>query len=249
MNDMARVEGLRRLGRVDTIERLLIWAYRDQRVERGDIGGPAMLGVSGTGKVIEYLQLGCRVDGSGAGARFVGAGDDAASDAILIDRLVARHRRAGLVRLHARAGSRPDWRPAARWRFVPEQREEVPSLDGVALRLPGYEALREYWPSKLHMPSRVSDAVENAARWRAKGHPLNRYVDVVPVQECDSPDSVASAREEYRAWRDALVALRDAMLWAPPLRDWEVAADLPPEDPWLDADLLGAARQAMQYPV
>jgi hypothetical protein len=93
--------------RID-IERLLVWAYRD---ECADHGSDELVGFAGgyANPVYGMASLGMRVDGGGSGPTRI------PEDALAVDAAVSRlpgHQRR-LVVQHAKAGTRPDirWLP------------------------------------------------------------------------------------------------------------------------------------------
>lgn len=94
------------------VEDLLIWAFRDQKIEavaRGMM--PGMPTWSSDSSMAEVLALGTRVDTSSAGSKFVAlhCKEDAAVvfDAVMVLPSEARM----LVVKHARTGTRPEWYP------------------------------------------------------------------------------------------------------------------------------------------
>lgn len=104
------------------VERLLIWTYRDQAahaVTARVAGGP-----SGYGSVFQAMRwraaLGVSVDCSRVALRADSLPQEAESVHEQV-RLLGLDQ-AGLVIMHARAASRPDWMPGARPRAMPVRR-------------------------------------------------------------------------------------------------------------------------------
>lgn len=97
-----------------TIEDLLIWAYRDEKVDRVEAGpaagfhtGYGRVSACGTASVERYGLLGCFVDGS----RMM-VSPRAPDDAVAVHEAVqafAVETRV-LIMVHARAATRPEWR-------------------------------------------------------------------------------------------------------------------------------------------
>lgn len=120
------------MGEVRDIEDLLVWAFRDQRVERyaatlrGAALGPSGSMESGIGQI---LALGTKVDTTAAGAKWLGARchDDAVT---LYDAVMALpdNARVELVK-HARAADEPYWYPEGPGQWVtPRDKWGAPKL-------------------------------------------------------------------------------------------------------------------------
>ena len=90
-------------GRID-IEQLLVWAYRDECVDRAS-SGPVGPSTALTASIYNMGALGTRVQNSGA------ARTSLPEDALVVEAAVNRldGESARLVVQHARAGTRPDW--------------------------------------------------------------------------------------------------------------------------------------------
>ena len=138
------------------VEDLLIWAFRDQKVEAvASSLRPMQAGWSSTCSLGEVMALGTRVDGSSAGAKFLGARchEDAA---VIYDAVMALPPEAWVeVIKHARTATEPDWHtegpgqwvvptdrngnPKRRWRDEARQRgdmgEAAPVLVGTHPRV------------------------------------------------------------------------------------------------------------------
>jgi len=109
------------------IEALLEWAYREQHIEAAVRQlMPTLGGGSTVSGLLQVLELGTRIDSSSAGERFAGVRchEDAAViyDAVQQLARAGLTETAGLLTLHARVGTRPDWCPG-------EIAEQVPVLD------------------------------------------------------------------------------------------------------------------------
>lgn len=123
---------------------LLIWAFRDQQamaVMAREAMRPGAFPVSGTQALMRTLELGTRVDGGGPGA------DHIHPDAIEVWVAVANlePEMAGLMALHARAGSEPEWPGDIRFRWLARRdtrgRTVVDYVDGDA-RIGKYTPVR-----------------------------------------------------------------------------------------------------------
>ena len=138
------------------VEDLLIWAFRDQKVESvASSLRPMQTGWSSSCSLGEVMSLGTRVDGSYAGAKFLGA--RCHEDAVVIyDAVMALPPEAWIeVIKHARTATEPDWhregpgrwmvpldragQPKRRWRDPVKQRgdlgEAPPELVGTNPRV------------------------------------------------------------------------------------------------------------------
>lgn len=105
-----------------TVERLLIWTYQDQQVDaiigRGGAWG-RIVGIDSARRAGDRLALGCEVMGGGYARLTLHPDAEAIHDAVraLPGRMI------GLVIVHAKAGTRPDWMEGAVPRVVPIRRE------------------------------------------------------------------------------------------------------------------------------
>lgn len=105
------------------IEQLLVWAYRDECVDRA-AGGRVGPSTSMTASIYNMGALGTRVSGGGA------SGTTLPEDALRVEAAVDRlpmEQRLPVVR-HASAGTRPDWmiRPSSGLVLVDEAGEPLP---------------------------------------------------------------------------------------------------------------------------
>ncbi|MEN2977874.1 hypothetical protein P7L78_19160 [Tistrella bauzanensis] len=146
-------------GRVDIdVENLLVWVYRDQKADlvTGRMDDGRVMGWRGSslGRIEAVANLGCRVDGRGAG--WGAAGElhrDAAATHEVVETLDLGTQR--VVIRHARAGTRPDWtagglrcRPVWRRTATGEVR---PRVIYTATRKPSYCPIEiEPAPAILH---------------------------------------------------------------------------------------------------
>lgn len=192
------------------IEALLVWAYRDQKVERADAGGTvydAVLGGhTGGGDVrgaIDALRYGCMIGGGGGMAMSLAASAAVHDDALVVHGAVRtlRRRVVELVRQHARLGTRPDCMARAR-----------PHLAAV-------------------LDDRDEPKVSSG--WTAARRRIPQYC---PVRLVDHPDSINRARRTYAAWHEALSVLAGHFVSHPAsLTRWRVAgfaAPARPAEPW-----------------
>ena len=95
------------------VEDLLIWAFRDQKIEAvANRMRPKGPGGSNASSLGELLALGCRVDTSSAGANFLGGVQCHEDAAVIYDAVMALPADAWhMVIKHARNGTQPDWHP------------------------------------------------------------------------------------------------------------------------------------------
>lgn len=190
-----------------TVERLLHWAYGIELVRGIPSGG----------------------DGSGGG--IIGAVRGAChTDALTIDGLVSSilpPGQASLVRQHAIAGTRPDWKPKARFRLGPRELLSV-QVDGKV-----HQFAEWYWShpeqcgcrGMAHICTRPVEL-----KWPRGQKPLA----YCPVYEFDRPHEVAELRERfYGRWWKALEVIRDALMSSDDMVDHIALPTLPPQFPWL----------------
>lgn len=102
------------------VEDLLIWAFRDQKVDHvaKRLWPKEGTGVSMASSLAEVMALGCRVDTSSAGSMHmaVQCHEDAA---VIYDAVMALPAEAWMfVIKHARSATRPDWHPEGPGEFV-----------------------------------------------------------------------------------------------------------------------------------
>jgi len=190
-----------------SVERLLHWAYGIERVR----GMPSWSEGSGGG-----------VSGARAGCH---------DDALTVDQVVNGLSSAGaaLVRDHGVAGTRPDWKPQARYRMAPTKWKVV---EGEHVAGEWYES----HPSACrcggwaHLCSaKVVPAWPRALR--------NRYFErsgiYVPIVEVDRPRDLDGVRTIYVNWWAALKVIRDVLLEGRVvLAAHAVTHALPPLAPW-----------------
>lgn len=152
------------------VEDLLIWAFRDQKIEAvASNMRPRGPGASNASSLGELLALGCRVDTSSAGANFLGGAQCHEDAAVVYDAVMALPPDAWhLVIKHARTGTRPEWHPEGpgQW-VVPVDRNGKPKrlwLDPVKQRGDLGEAPPELVGVR---PSSVEQDRRAYALWRA----------------------------------------------------------------------------------
>lgn len=211
------------------IEALLQWSFQTE-CARLDGDGFVAGGLSMTAVVAAIGDLGCAISSTGDPAH------DVADDAALVADLVARLPRAAmsLVVHCARAGSTPNWRPDARWRFEPAHWDWDESGEPFGVR----DVVTERQVYEGPDGRVVERDVVVRLRWYdpACGRMRRTNVEWVPVREVDRPDHIAQVREDYGLWWSALLALRNELRGqeADRLTRWRVSVDLPPVAPWID---------------
>lgn len=184
------------------VERLLHWAYGVELVR----GMPTWREGEGSG-----------ID---SGARSGCHGDALTLDALVTERLKTGD--ASLVRDHAVASTRPDWKPRARHRMGP-----LVMIEGVHV-----PSAQWFWSHPqacgcrglAHLCSR-----REMLTW-ARGEKPGAYS---PVYEFDSPAVVAQHRTRfYGRWWKALEVIRDALMQGDVLAAHIALPALPPQFPW-----------------
>ncbi|BCW88037.1 hypothetical protein sos41_11750 [Alphaproteobacteria bacterium SO-S41] len=186
----------------ESIERLLVWAYRMQLAHI-----MAANYATGPGGVVSQLgsftALGTRVDSSGARAGSGRLHEDALTLHETVRSLDAYL--AGLIMMHAQAATRPDVRPGARHRMDADEwriEERYPgSHSGEYLRVPVIGWIKS--------PEGTGP--------------------MIFIREVDRPAEVNADREIYREWRAALIEVRSLVLGK--LASHRVSDELPPEAP------------------
>ena len=106
--------------RVMEIKDLLVWAFRDQQamaVMAREAMGPGSKISSSTQRLMQTLELGTSVDGGGPGADHIHP--DAIEAWIAVANLEPET--AGLIALHARAGTEPEWPGDIQFRWLPNR--------------------------------------------------------------------------------------------------------------------------------
>lgn len=203
---------LTKVRREMSVELLLQWAYATEKVR----GSPSW-GSSGIGK------------GWGETAEAVGSGCH--PDALVVDRIVEQlSESAGhLVRDHALACTRPDWRPNARHRYEPKYADtDKPAPEGSAFPWLGGAV----W---AHPSDCVCGGHANGCSRQMP--PGWKSVPVVPIVERDSPADVQAFREAwYVPWVSCLEVIRNAFRaqsHGAVLAAHVVTDALPPLTPWL----------------
>lgn len=184
------------------VERLLHWAYGVELVR----GMPSWR------------------EGEGSGID-VGARSGCHGDALTLDALVTEKLKPGdaaLVRDHAVASTRPDWKPHARHRMAP-----LVMLEGNM-----QPSAQWFWTHPqacgchglAHLCSR-----REMINW-ARGEKAGAYS---PVYEFDSPAVVALHRKRfYERWWKALEVIRDVLMESDVLAAHIALPALPPQFPW-----------------
>jgi len=196
------------------VQAALEWAFRIEKAQL-ELPLPQDLTEAGFGFSLEYAlvqqaALGCKVDG---GQHKMGSYTHA--DAEVIAATVAGMpdslggiRMAICVAELARAGMTPDWMPGVVPRCVPVETRHNQHGEQSTTVVVGIERV-------LHR-----------RRWRS--------VEVLacPVTWRPHPEQIASARRGYDDWRQALEWVRDGLVAGGMLREVEVTAAMPKEQPW-----------------
>jgi len=196
------------------VQAALEWAFRVEKAQL-ELPLPQDLTEAGFGFSLEYAlvqqaALGCKVDG---GQHKMGSYTHA--DAEVIAATVAGMpdslggiRMAICVAELARAGMTPDWMPGVVPRCVPVETRHNQHGEQSTTVVVGIERV-------LHR-----------RRWRS--------VEVLacPVTWRPHPEQIASARRGYDDWRQALEWVRDGLVAGGMLREVEVTAAMPKEQPW-----------------
>lgn len=202
-----------------SVERLLQWAYAVEKVRGSPSWGSSGL-AKGWGETAEAAGSGCH------------------PDALIVDRVVTQlsESAAHLVRDHALACTRPDWRPKARHRFEPKIVSDKPAPPASVFPWLG----GAMWTHPDHCVcggnAHLCDgrAVRKAPGWEP--------VPFVPVVEKDNPAEVQAFREAwYIPWVSCLEVIRDAFRaqsHGAMLAAHTVTEALPPLTPWLSKNPL-----------
>lgn len=207
------------------IENLLIWAFQREAASLSDIGLDVTAGYP-QDSIIRCEQvsvMGGFITGTSPGARVLAS--DSHGDAVAVtdamrslDPATAR-----LVAGHAKAGTRPDWKPDAHFRFEPRNWEWD-------------DASGEEWGRAENCPHQ--DQPEGwRSSWydRSKGNTVRKVSRWCPVVTKDSPKSISSARAEYTIWWDALHDLGITLYGS--LADWNLSEIMPDRAPWATAKI------------
>jgi len=197
------------------VQAALEWAFL---VEQAQLQLPVRRGIDEEGfgfgmeyVLIERARLGCKVDG---GQHKMGSYTHA--DAEVIAATVAGMpdslggiRMAISVAELARAGMTPDWMPGIVPRCVPLKTKQNQHGERANTIVVGIER------------------VKTRGKWRT--------VEVLacPVTWRPHPEQIASARQGYEDWWQALDWVRDGLVAGGMLREMEVTAAMPKGKPWL----------------
>jgi hypothetical protein len=216
------------------IEDLLIWAYRDQCVDRQVIGfSPKGPSASPASSLAQFMALGCRVDSSGMAARTLGVRlpDDAliVHDAVLaLGDMWIEWREGDEVVVHDRASAADSafHETAAGWVMTDTAGARVPvtrAVTSVLLITHARAAARpECYPGWRPPAHRVPNDDLDHDRWGRRRK--SRRIDG------PSADDVMFARAQYCVWRAGLHAL--ALELADLLADHAVTGPRAVESPW-----------------
>jgi hypothetical protein len=216
------------------IEDLLIWAYRDQCVDRQVIGfSPKGPNASPASSLAQFMALGCRVDSSGMAARTLGVRlpDDAliVHDAVLaLGDMWIEWRDGDEVVVRDRAG-------VAGSTFHETARGWV-MTDASGARVPVTRAVTSV---TLIMHARAASRPECYPGWRPPAHRMpkddleyDRWGRRRKSKRIEGPraEDVMFARAQYCVWRAGLACL--ALELADLLADHAVTGPLAAESPW-----------------
>jgi hypothetical protein len=214
--------------RID-IEQLLVWAYRDQQVDR--MAGQMLAAISGprTGGGLASSQsiwaLGTRVDASGGMLAAIGATapDDALvlHDAVLAlgDMWIEIDGREVAVWSRAEIEAEPGWslRETARGWII--RRPDARAIDMIG-EVP---VSRSVVTPLVVLHARAASRPETFADWQ---RPRGRPSAADRVREAE----VVRARAVYCVWREALACLAETLQES--LSDHEVTGPAASEEPW-----------------
>lgn len=187
------------------VERLLVWAYRDQRVDANDIGG-AMLGSMGYPSQGSGAGIGMTVDSSGYVNNAV---DD---DAFTVHLAVLASGSVKLLIHHGLTATRPDW--------IADDRPRLYPLLGLSGRPLVCDAAADIEVAK----PRDGKGERGLKRWSAQ---------YCPLVARPTPESVRVARANYRDWYAGLVEVA-GRLGKLGCKRHAVTGPLAPATPWLD---------------
>lgn len=207
-----------------SVERLLQWAYAVEKVRGAPSWGAGGVG-RGWGETAEAAGSGCH------------------PDALIVDRLVTQlsESTAHLVRDHALACTRPDWRPKARHRYEPLYVDPEGKPAPPASRFPTLGMAMFTHPDTCRCQGLAHLCEARDVKWRVgqKGWPY------CPAIERDNPAEVQAFREAwYIPWVGALEVIRDAFRaqsHGAVLAAHTVTEALPPLTPWLSKNPLDGA--------
>lgn len=164
--------------------------------------------------------MGGFVKGTAPGARVLAS--DSHPDAVTVTDAMKRldPHVARLVASHAKAGSRPDWRPHADFRLEPRNWEWDESGEewGVSEVCP-LDQSQTGWTEWAYDPSKGRSIRVPKPKW-------------VPIIAKDDAKVIATFREVYVVWWDALHDLGIALHGG--LADWELSDIVPDREPWVD---------------
>ncbi|MEM7365954.1 MAG: hypothetical protein AAF525_18200 [Pseudomonadota bacterium] len=202
------------------IENLVIWAFQREAASLRDDGLDitARSPRDSTVRCEEVGKLGGFVTGTAPGARVMA--EDSHPDAVAVtdamsklDPDVAR-----LVAQHAKAGTRPDWRPHAHFRLEPRSWDWDDGSGeewGVSEVVPLHE--RDTW-----------EATYRSRKGRVAKAPTSRWV---PIIAKDTPDAVRGNRNRYVTWWEGLHTLGLALHGS--LGEWDLSDIMPDREPWV----------------
>lgn len=197
------------------VQQVLEWAFRTEKARLELPEPPAPERGDGPGFGLEYVlmqraALGCRIDGG----RFK-PDSSTHEDAEVVAACVAGLppslgglRMAIRIAELARAGSTPDWMPAAVPRCVPVEMKS-----------------NQHGERSITIPVGTT-RVLSRGKWRTV------ELRACPVTFSPHPDQIAAARRHYEQWRLALDCVREGLLAGGMLRSIEVTDAMPKSRPW-----------------
>lgn len=207
-------KGTGRTKRTLGVQQVLEWAFRIEKAQL-ELPPPKDVSAVSFGFGLEYVlmqraALGCRIDG---GRHKMGSYTHpdaevvAATVAGMPDSLGGKRMAIRVAEL-ARAGLTPDWMPGAVPRCVP------------------VEVKRNQHGERATTVVVGTERVLTRGKWRSV------EVPACPVTWRPHPEQIASARQAYESWWQALDWVRDGLVAGAMLRDVEVTAAMPKAVPW-----------------
>ena len=215
---MSRQQNFKAAKTVVSVQRILEWAFKTERVslelpEHEEVLLGRGYGRGTWGGMAEQEQLGCRVDGGGKSDPHEDAEVVAAIVSNLTDQVGGKFMAVRVSEL-ARAGATPDWMPGAEPRIVPKHVR----FNGMSeTEVCGHETLSF---KKVDRKGRVRTRYRREeVRW-------------CPVVESPSRYQIDRARGFYAEWWLALSEIRRCLIGSGQLRRHELSAAMPPSAPW-----------------
>ena len=202
------------------IENLVIWAFQSECASLHDVGLDVTAGYPEDCiiRCERVSVMGGFITGTSPGARVV-AGDSHPDAVAVTDAMTKLHPPvARLVASHGKAGTRPDWKRYARFRFEPRlwDCDESGEEWGIA-EIVHLDEADGAWPADYFDKRKGRTVKAPRSRW-------------VPITAKDAPAVVRTARAVYVQWWDGLHALGMALHGS--LADWRLSDVMPDREPW-----------------